>query len=745
MVMVLGKKVWRTMKQHKSQYYGSAFLILISSMMFSLFLVAGINVQENLNEFRITHHVEDAHFVVQEPLQDLETLERQFGVSLEEKQYIDVFYDQDSVLRVLSEPEGINLYATVQGRALSQAGDVLLDPGFAKAHSLNVGDSIEVNGKTFTIRGFIALPDYIYPLKSEQDVLKNPDAFGIAVVSRQELAEINPPLTFYSIRMNGHSEADFKAHITASNAIIQWVDQAANNRISFVDGDIQGILILGRIMPVVLLLITMLLVTIVIWRLLKQEYTQIGTLYALGFRKGELLRQYLLYPIFVSLIGAIPGTAIGVMGIKTAVSLYSDFYNLPIMAIRLHWGIITLGLIIPFLFLVPATVVVVLVVLRKTPLELMRGSAGGTQVGWAERQIGLNRMPFRSKFQIRELLRSIPRALLMVLATAFASMLFLLGFVMKDSMDRLIEGNYQEAFKYEYQYTFRTFEASAPPGGEKMSLAGFTSERYHKGEKSFIIYGMQPDASLIRLWNGAGERLSFDQVIATKTLADQMGVGEGDTIRARNEWNAKIIDIQIDRIANTLIGDVIYMPIAEFNETNGLPDDSYLQLIASNKLDMDQSLLLSTLSKQDILNGYKELIKPLQAMNGMIAFAAFTIGLILIYVLISMTIEENRGKISMLKVLGYTKREVFRLVLGYNKWLMLMGYLLSIPLILLSLRQMFSAVASEMGIHFPVTVQWSNLVIVLGLVCATYFCSIWLNRNKIHAIPMEEALKSSRE
>jgi putative ABC transport system permease protein len=333
----------------------------------------------------------------------------------------------------------------------------------------------------------------------------------------------------------------------------------------------------------------------------------------------------------------------------------------------------------------------------------------------------------------------------MVLGITFASMLFLFGFVTKDSMDQLISGNYQDTYKYEYQYTFRALESSPPPGGEKMALANFTSQSYAKGTKSFIIYGMQPDARLIQLEDGAGEQLAFDQVIATKTLADKMGIGEGDTIRVHNEWNAQTMEITIDQIADTYIGDMIYMPIADFNKKNGLPADSYLQVVSSSKLNLDSNSLLSALSKQDVLSGYKDLVKPLQEMIGMIAIVAFIIGLIVVHVIFTMTIEENRGKISLLKVLGYTKKEVFRLVLGYNKWLVFLGYLLSIPLILVSLKQMFSAVTSEMGLNFPIRVQWSNLVIVLALVCLTYLCSIWLNRKKIHLIPMDESLKSMRE
>ena len=41
--------------------------------------------------------------------------------------------------------------------------------------------------RTFKISGFMSLPNYIYPLKSEGDILTDPNNFGIAVIKKQIL------------------------------------------------------------------------------------------------------------------------------------------------------------------------------------------------------------------------------------------------------------------------------------------------------------------------------------------------------------------------------------------------------------------------------------------------------------------------------------------------------------------------------------------------------------------------------
>jgi putative ABC transport system permease protein len=746
MVMLLRKKVWRTMMDHKSQYLGSVALIIISCMMFSTFVVAGMNAQDNLHNFRELHNVEDAHFVVQSPLENIESLENQYKVELEQRQYADVSYSQDSVLRLMTAPDTVNQHVIIEGDSLTNRRDVLLGPGFAKAHHLSIGDTIQVFDKTFLIRGLMVIPDYIYPLKSETDVLKNDEAFGVALISQNDMNELESTSSIYTIRLNGQSADDFIAAVHTTNTIVQWVNKAQNNRISFVDGDIEGGMLLGAILPTALLVLTLGLVSILMWRLLKQEYREIGTLYALGFRKREIMRQYLLYPLFIAVLGGSIGTLIGILFIRPLVNAYAGYYNFPVLHINLHWGFLLLCFILPFLFLVPVTAWVVHRVLRLSPLQLMRGFVGSAKIGWLERNIKLDWFSFQMKFRIREMVRNVPRMLFMLMGVIFASMLFLLGFVTQDSMDELVNGSYQDAYQYEYQYTFKLIQTGTPPlATDRMSLASFTSPMYQDGNQSFIIYGVDSDTELLRLNDSSGNPLTFDQVIITKPLAEKMGVAVGDEIHIHNEWNAQSSQIQVDQIADTFIGEYIYLPLTDFNTQNGYPVDNYVQLISDERLDIDGDQLLSELSKQDLLDGYQNLIKPLQSMVAVIAVIAFLIGLIIIHIVFTMTIEENRDKISLFKILGYKRKEVFSLVLGMNKWLVLIGYLLSIPLIVISLELVFNAVTAEMGITFPITIRWVNLFIVFLLLCFVYLISKWLNRAKIHRIPMEEMLKSARE
>ena len=101
MVMVINKMIKRTIFEYKSQYIGSIILIIISCMLYSSFNIAMSDVQDNLNTFRINNKLEDASFIIQNPITNINELEKKYDLTLEERKSIDYTNEDKSVLRIL--------------------------------------------------------------------------------------------------------------------------------------------------------------------------------------------------------------------------------------------------------------------------------------------------------------------------------------------------------------------------------------------------------------------------------------------------------------------------------------------------------------------------------------------------------------------------------------------------------------------------------------------------------------------
>lgn len=740
--MVLRKKVKRTILERKALYLGSIVLIMLSTMLFSSLNIAGFNLKGNLESFREGNVLEDDFFILQNPIDDISALEKEYNLILEERYSYDYKVDENTTLRILSETEKINKYAIVAGEPLRNKNEILLDSSFAKVHDIELKSEIKIKGTDYKVVGFMSLPDYTYPLKSENELLRNPNTFGLAVMTKEAVTDFNIGLLFYSVKFTEDNKDKFISYLNQNNYIVHWVNKADNNRIKFIESDISSIIKLGKYLPIAILFMTIILVSIIVWRLLKAEYVEIGTLYALGYRKREILKHYLSYPILISLLGGLLGIILGMLLVEPLLEMYGLFYNLPLIDIEYNLDYLIGSLLLPFLFLLPVTILIIYKVLRLSPLVLMRGGGSKTKIKFIERNLKLNRFSFKTKFKIREIIRNLPRTVLLILGVTFASMLYLMGFVMMDSMNYLINNSYDEVYDYNYDYIYNSFQIGTPTEGEALTFSPFTSD---KTDKSIVIYGLQEDAELIKLRDLEGNLIDLNNTIVSKSLADKIELKEGDELKVKNKLNSKEFTVKVDKVADYYLGDYIFMPIDTFNSLNGYPENSYLEVYSKKELNISEDKLLMKNEKEDLLNSFETMLEPLNYMIGIIGLFAFIIGLIVMYVVTSLLIEENKLNISLFKVLGYKKKEIYSLIFGSNIILIIIGYLLSIPILFTSLNKFFTIITEEMNVAIPIRINEKNLIIGFILIYITYLVSNALNKKRVNKIQMTDVLKSRAE
>lgn len=239
--------------------------------------------------------------------------------------------------------------------------------------------------------------------------------------------------------------------------------------------------------------------------------------------------------------------------------------------------------------------------------------------------------------------------------------------------------------------------------------------------------------------------LKSDKIIITRPLADKLKVKPKDTINLINRLDSKEYSITVDTIAETYVGQYIYIPIDKLNEMLKFPAGSYMGLWSTEKINIPENKLLATVTIDDMKNAFDTMTKPLQAIISSIAFMSFIIGLIVIYVVTSLTIEENKENISLMKVLGYRKKEVYSLILNSSYFIVVIGYILGVPLLLVSLGVLFKSMTKDMSISFPVTIDYIYVLVGFIIIYLTYELSKLLSRRKINKISMAEALKSRME
>ncbi|KEI97735.1 ABC transporter permease [Clostridium botulinum] len=735
--MVLSKRIKRVIKSNKGSYIGCTLLVLLSCILFSSFNIAFRNIDKNFKEFVKDYNIDSAKFMVNKPIEDIKNIEDKFNLSLEKRYEMDYNLD-DSILRIFSKTSKINKPYIIQGRNLKNKNEILLDPYFSREKNINLGDKIKIQGQDFKVVGFFSIPDYIYPLKSETDLIWDAKKFGIASIPEEDMKKLKGIRTFYHTVFKENNENDFKKYIEEKYNIVSYTERDNNVRYTLVKTKMDSSILMAITMPMIIILLTSTLLAIVMWRIIKTDLKQIGTLYALGYKKSEILKHYISYPIIIGTIGGVIGTLLGIVLSKPLDTLMRNYFNIPLIKENYSINYIILSPIIPLFFLILASFIVILKVLKMSPVNLMKGFKNKGRINKIEKNLKLYKFRFKNKFKIREITRNIGRTTILLVGITIASMLLLMGFMIKDSMDSLIKAQ-NNINQYEYNYILKTLQIQKNYAGEKYNVSSF---KVQNDKEPIPIYGIDKDSKLISLKDSKGEKIQFNKVILTKALAEKLNINKGDRIKIYNIYKDKEFFINIDEIADNYSTKSIYIPLDKFNTMMNYEKNSYIGVYSKEKLDIDENLIFKVESKKETEESFKTMIQPMKYSLTIMAIFAFIIALIVIYVVTSIIVEENKGNISMLKVLGYKKEEINSLILDTEKIPVLIGYLLSIPILKISMGELMKRVDKDTNFSIPMNISIKYIIIGFVIIYLTYEISKIFSKRKILAISMVEFTKT---
>lgn len=750
--MVINNRIKRVLMENKAQYFGAVMMIIFSCFAFTLMTQFAGNFKRLSNEFESRYVQEDASFITGKKIDNLEEIEVLANAVIEEGKSFDYKFSKEKTLRIFSENNKVNIPAILEGKGLSERGDILISPAFASENNFKIGDKISISDKLFTITGFMALPNYIYPLQSETDMMPGA-GFGIAVVSQEDFNIFQKGSSFYGVKfVNTDKKANVQSlefrNLLKNNGInvLQWTNIEDNKRVNIVDAEINILNLVSKGVPTGILVLASIMVANIIWRLINREASIIGALYAIGYRRKEIYRHYLVFPMLIAIIGGIIGTIIGTFPVRSMVAFMFAYFNIPLTGIKFNSMVMILGILLPIIFLGCSGYFVIQKELKHSPVELMKGRKEKNKVNPFERMLRLDKFKFATKFKIREQLRSLSRLTFLLAGIVVATMLLQWGFSLKSSMDYLLsEGSVTSVYPFEYEYKFDNLRNKPlPSGAEPVSASLFLKPGDEK--KDFYVCGIMPDSTMVTLADESGARLKTNQVIITKSLANQLKLKQGDTANIVRKIDGRIFTVKIDSIADTYAGKYIFMPLADYNKRFEMPEGSYTGAFSNVPLNIPENESYSVVTLEEKISGAKESMAPMQSMIGSLAAVAFAIGVIVIYAVTSLMVEENKNIISLMKIFGYRKKEINSLILNSSTIVVVIGYIIGIPLTLAAIGVLAKSLENSVGMSVPpMRIDLPYILIGFVIVMLSYELSKLMCKKKVNAVSMGEALKSGIE
>jgi putative ABC transport system permease protein len=264
-------------------------------------------------------------------------------------------------------------------------------------------------------------------------------------------------------------------------------------------------------------------------------------------------------------------------------------------------------------------------------------------------------------------------------------------------------------------------------------------------EKLITLKGLEIDNTLFPLRNEDGDTLTLepDGLIVSSSLALKLGLEVGQDIDV--ELNEETLTYPIVGIADEFSGDFAYLPRATLSEllTDGATDELFNGIYATER--PNDSDYPTILSRQGLIEQSESINQYMNFMMNVLIGGASLIAFSILFVLTALTVEKNYYVISLLKVMGYQKREVRSMILNSYFIYALVSALLSIPIALLTLRVIIVVFAEDYGLVLPLEFEWMYIVYTLGAVVLLFFLSTFVSRRKIDQIPLQEVLKTYQE
>lgn len=184
MQKVLGKRVFRDLRENLFRYLALGFLVIIGMYIIVSLIGAGVTVIDGSHAHDLENQCEDGQFEVFVPLTDAQTAYvEDAGAQVEPMFYEDYAISEGKIVRVFANRRQINLAECDTGRLAQTADEIAVEKRFSEVNGIQAGDTLTIAGHVFTVTGIVTSPDYNAPFKELADSVVDSGSFGTAFVT----------------------------------------------------------------------------------------------------------------------------------------------------------------------------------------------------------------------------------------------------------------------------------------------------------------------------------------------------------------------------------------------------------------------------------------------------------------------------------------------------------------------------------------------------------------------------------
>ncbi len=754
----LNKRFLRELKGELAKYIVIFVFMTAVIGLISGFLIADGSMYDTYNKSFEKYNIEDGNFELYSKADEsvIDKLEKE-NVTIYENFYKEEIVvrhnnikndeDSQSTLRFYVNREEVDKVDLMEGSLPEDINEIAIDRMYAENNDIKVQDTLTVGSRILKVTGLVALSDYSSLFSDNSDTMFDSLKFGVGVVSQKcfdayDDTHIHYVYSWlYDNKPEDDKEAklmadDFVKTISANAILVNYIPQYINQAIHFTGDDIGS----DRSMMIVLLYVLIVIMAFVFAvttnNTIVKEANVIGTLRASGYTRGELLRHYILLPIIVTIFGALVGNILGYTVFKDIfVATYYGSYSLPTYHTLWNADAFLLTTVVPVIIMLVINIVIIGCRLKLSPLKFLRRDLSGKQKKKAMR---LPAFRFFNRFRLRIIIQNMPNYITLFIGILFANVLLLFG-IMLGPMLTHYQNEITDKLIAKHQYVLKTLVDVDDNAAEKYCVKTLATIEGRLKSEDVLVYGVK-DNSIYADINTAS--LKDNEVYITNGYADKFRIKKGDKITLKEKYDDNEYEFTVKDMYDYPSSFAIFMSDAAFKNVFDKSEDYYSGYFSDNILDIDEKYVATQITLDDLTKVSRQLDRSMGETFNLVKIFAVVLFAVLMFLLTKLIVEKNTTSISMVKILGYSNREISRLYVTSTTIVVVLSVALSIGLSVVIMNYLFRVFMEEMSGWISCYYAPHIFPVMFILNITVYAVISFFMMAKIKKIPMDEALKT---
>ena len=754
----LNKRFLRELKGELAKYIVIFVFMTAVIGLISGFLIADGSMYDTYNKSFEKYNIEDGNFELYSKADEsvIDKLEKE-NVTIYENFYKEEIVvrhnnikndeDSQSTLRFYVNREEVDKVDLMEGSLPEDINEIAIDRMYAENNDIKVQDTLTVGSRILKVTGLVALSDYSSLFSDNSDTMFDSLKFGVGVVSQKcfdayDDTHIHYVYSWlYDNKPEDDKEAklmadDFVKTISANAILVNYIPQYINQAIHFTGDDIGS----DRSMMIVLLYVLIVIMAFVFAvttnNTIVKEANVIGTLRASGYTRGELLRHYILLPIIVTIFGALVGNILGYTVFKDIfVATYYGSYSFPTYHTLWNADAFLLTTVVPVIIMLVINIVIIGCRLKLSPLKFLRRDLSGKQKKKAMR---LPAFGFFNRFRLRIIIQNMPNYITLFIGILFANVLLLFG-IMLGPMLTHYQNEITDKLIAKHQYVLKALVGVDDNAAEKYCVKTLATIEGRLKSEDVLVYGVK-DNSIYADINTAS--LKDNEVYITNGYADKFRIKKGDKITLKEKYDDNEYEFTVKDMYDYPSSFAIFMSDAAFKNVFDKSEDYYSGYFSDNILDIDEKYVATQITLDDLTKVSRQLDRSMGETFNLVKIFAVVLFAVLMFLLTKLIVEKNTTSISMVKILGYSNREISRLYVTSTTIVVVLSVALSIGLSVVIMNYLFRVFMEEMSGWISCYYAPHIFPVMFILNITVYAVISFFMMAKIKKIPMDEALKT---